>query len=526
MILGTSIVFLLLAVYWFGFKEGFFSGVVHLTCVVVAGALAFAFWEPLAHAMLGTGMKEWAWGVSLLLLFCFILFCLRLASNFLVPDKQNFPHIVDIVGGSLCGAGIGILTAGIGLIGIGMMPVGMGNDFGKGYVRTQANAAQPAKKNAINFTVTLTEEFYDMLGTGAFRPLLNKGSLATSHPILSRQAWGLHRDTAEGGKIELSAAPSDFRVGTPYYGAFDGVGAGEEAYIVPIDVERGGFHKGSNFVLSSAQTYLIGNGSKPAVAFPSGWLEGGRNYLFDGLTAYATNPPGEQKVRILLAFPAADLNNQAPKYLMYKSLRVPLAEASTDLADLGESGTTRVAFDAAAKSIPASELKLESRLGVTLNRNNLPSGIEAEKNYISFAYGDDVPSRDSGSVSSSLRVTRFYEQPDTRIVKVNVSRGKSPIDIWGDKRSAGGAQNPLVLVTDDGSAYEPVGWLHEKAADNLLNIKFDPRDGVPSVEDLPLLSSAGRDQLDVIYSIPVGKTIVAIMIGDQTIGVTNVPVTN
>ena len=63
-----------LATYWFGFKEGFFSGVVHLACVITAGALAFAFWEPLAHVLLGVpAMKEWAWGVSLLLLFSLLL---------------------------------------------------------------------------------------------------------------------------------------------------------------------------------------------------------------------------------------------------------------------------------------------------------------------------------------------------------------------------------------------------------------------------------------------------------------------
>ena len=76
-------------------------------------------------------------------------------------------------------------------------------------------------------------------------------------------------------------------------------------------------------------------------------------------------------------------------------------------------------------------------------------------------------------VSKTLRVTQFYEQPGTKVVKIDVSRGKSPIDIWGDKRDAGGVNNPLVLVTTDGSVYEPIGWLYEQNADNLLNIKFD-----------------------------------------------------
>ena len=39
MTLAASIILVLLATYWFGFKEGF-SGVAHLAYVVVAGAFA------------------------------------------------------------------------------------------------------------------------------------------------------------------------------------------------------------------------------------------------------------------------------------------------------------------------------------------------------------------------------------------------------------------------------------------------------------------------------------------------------
>ena len=517
----AAIIFTLLATYWFGFKEGFFSSVLHLACVIVAGALAFAFWEPLSHVLLGTGMREMAWGLSLLGLFVFTLFILRIAANLLVPDKLNFPHLVDIIGGCLTGAMTGVLTAGVGLIGIGMLPIG---DLGGGFVRVQNNAAQPAKKTSISFAATMTENFYDMLSLGSFSPLTNNGSLAASFPGIAKQAWSLQRDTIQRGRIELSLAPDDLQVGTPYMGPFTGSGSEGDFYVVPITVERTGFHKGSNFVLSASQAKLIGTGSKPATAFPSGWREGGQNYLFDGLTNYATNQPGEQQVEIMLAFPAARMAGQAPKYVMIKGLRIPLATASTDLADLGGADATEAVFDTSAPSIPATFVSVDSRFGVTLNRNSLPAGVEAEGNTITLANGDDVPSRTMGSVNKTLRVTQFYEQTDTKIVQLDVTRGRSPVNIWDEKRTEGGAQNPLVLVTQDGSRYEPIGWLYLKASDNLLNIKFDSRNGVPEVEDLPLLSSASRDELDVLFSIPAGKTIVAIMIGDATVGITNVRV--
>ena len=43
-----------------------------------------------------------------------------------------------------------------------------------------------------------------------------------------------------------------------------------------------------------------------------------------------------------------------------------------------------------------------------------------------------------------------------------------------------------------------------------------------TLADLPQLSSAGRDDLDVLFSIPMGRRIVAIMVGGETVGVTDV----
>ena len=63
MTIAASIIFILLATYWFGFKEGFFSGLIHLACVIVAGAVAFAFWS-LAVAMLGSSSTREGRGAS------------------------------------------------------------------------------------------------------------------------------------------------------------------------------------------------------------------------------------------------------------------------------------------------------------------------------------------------------------------------------------------------------------------------------------------------------------------------------
>ena len=524
MTIAISIILVALATYWFGFKEGFFSGVVHLACVITAGAVAFAFWEPLAHTLLGTpALKEWAWGLSLLGLFTVLLFGLRLATNLLIPDRQNFPHVVDIVGGGATGLAIGILTAGIGLIGVGFLPIG---DMGGGLIRMQSKAGQPALKSQVPLPATLTQSFYASLSRGAFAPMTNRDGLATAYPALARQAWGLQRDTVEKGRIELTAAPSDLTVGTPYVGTYPGASGEGDHIVVPVTVNKEGFHRGATFVLSASQAHLVGDGATPTIAFPKGWREGGRNYLFDGMTNYATNVPGEQEISLLLVFDGADLKGQSPRSLFYKGLRLPLATPSTDLADLpmDGSGGARASYDTDAARIPSSYVRVDSTLGVIINKNSLPADMDVQGGAITLADGLDLPAKTSGTVNKSLRVDRLYELPGTKLIKLDVSRGKSPVNIWDDLRSQAGEDAPLVLVDSDGNTFTPIGWLHTQSSSGMINVKLDPRTGVPTVGAVPMLSSAGKDGLDLLFSIPLGRKIVAIKLGELTVGTVDLDV--
>ncbi len=525
MTLAVSIIFVALATYWFGFKEGFFSGVVHLACVVVAGALAFAFWEPLAHTFLGmTAFREWAWGLSLLLLFTISLLVLRFAGNMLIPDRQNYPHAIDVVGGCATGLATGILTAGVGLIGIGFLPIG---DLGGGFVRLQSKGGQPGVKNQLPFPATLTESFYATLSRGSFAPLTSRDGLATAYPGVARQAWSLQRDTADKGRIELAAAPGDLTVGTPYVGTFPGAPAEGDYVVVPVTVNKEGFHRGSTFVLSAAQVRLIGSGSNPAVAFPKGWREGGKNYLFDGMTNYATNVPGEQNIDLLLVFDQAEMAGQQAKSLFYKGLRIPLGTPSTDLAELSlGGGSASVDFDINAPRVPANYLRTDGTLGVIINKNSLPAGMDVQDGAITQADGLDIPAQTSGTVNKSLRVDRLYQLPGTKLVKLDVSRGKSPIDIWDEPRREAGEDAPVLLVDSDGNTFTPVGWMHRQGSNNTINVKFDPRTGVARVGAAPMLSSAGKDSLDLIFSIPAGRKIVAVKLGELTLATADLEVGN
>ena len=273
MTIAASIIFILLATYWFGFKEGF-SGLIHLACVIVAGAVAFAFWEPLAVAMLGSSStREWAWGVSLhhLLLRPLPAPPRRQPAD---PRQAELPAHRRHRRRWRDWAVAGLLTAGIGLIGVGMLPIGNPS----GCPAQSGNSVAPTQKTSESryFAATMTEQFYDMLSLWAFKPLTNRGNLATSYPALTKQAW-TSSGTRCSGRVELAVSRPTSRWAAPMWGRSD-VRHHRRRRHRPDHRPAGGFHKGSNFVLSSSQAHLIGKGSSPAIAFSEGWREGGINY--------------------------------------------------------------------------------------------------------------------------------------------------------------------------------------------------------------------------------------------------------
>ena len=104
------------------------------------------------------------------------------------------------------------------------------------------------------------------------------------------------------------------------------------------------------------------------------------------------------------------------------------------------------------------------------------------------------------------------------LILLDVSRGKSPIDIWGDAREAAGGQDvPIRLLDDSGNVYVPIGWIWNQSSQKKINLTFDPRRGVDAISEIPNLSASGKDGLDLIFQVPEGRKLVAVLLGDTTI---------
>src|ERR1043165_2747152 len=109
--------------------RGFYSSFLNMVCVIIAGAIAFAFWEQVALKLMEMSPQQGlmsflgsnAWGLSLALVFAASLAILRAIVDATLRANATCSTVADYVGGGVCGAISGILSSGILVISIGYM---------------------------------------------------------------------------------------------------------------------------------------------------------------------------------------------------------------------------------------------------------------------------------------------------------------------------------------------------------------------------------------------------------------------
>ncbi|MFN0133646.1 MAG: hypothetical protein ACKVW3_14100 [Phycisphaerales bacterium] len=115
--------------------RGFFSALIHLVCVIAAGAIAFGVWEPVSYLLLssapdrgfGSVLTDLSWALGLGLPFAISLAVLRVAIDKILPANAQCETTADYVGGAVCGVLSGVICAGILVLSLGFLR--MGPDF-------------------------------------------------------------------------------------------------------------------------------------------------------------------------------------------------------------------------------------------------------------------------------------------------------------------------------------------------------------------------------------------------------------
>jgi len=219
MIFNILIIGLVLGLAYAWMVRGFFSAFLHLLCVLVAGALAFAVWEPLAYLLIGLApergllsfLDSAAWGIALLLPFVIFMLLARVISDKAVPNNLKNATAADYAGGAVCGLAIGLITAGVFVIGIqglrlptslGYQPVWFTEDraAGAGSLTHDDRLWIPADR--------ITAGIFQNISEGSMSA---PNSLARWHPDLVGAAFAARISPGEGaGRNAIS--PDNFRV--------------------------------------------------------------------------------------------------------------------------------------------------------------------------------------------------------------------------------------------------------------------------------------------------------------------------
>ncbi len=522
------ILLVLLIAYWWA-NQGLFSAILHLLCVVVAGAVALAVWEPLTTGLLlrGNAFDDYAWGISLTGVFIITLLILRVTMDKTIPANVALPSWANLTFGFIVGAAAGILTMGMFIIGAGHIPAGKEIMGFQGAARSDRGGKVEELARLWAPVHEWTYDFYGWLSVTSLYPTFNDTPLRHLAPDLHLQAVSLLRDSALDGRGKFSLMPDAATIDRVMWSP-DANRYGVQVSFKSLSRDYGGM-----LTLSASQIRLIAPPSSRSdsreakTAHPIEWTQYSGTYRFDDVTHYATSQPGQIESTMTFVFDARDISPNIPQYIQIRGTRFRLPRPNTpgwvevDASQLGSSGTPatqQTQISANAISIQEAVRQTNDIRPVTSSINTKPSGIQVEERYI--AGGDGIFTRGGDMIiSRNLRLEGILEPTGTRIVQVDVSRGTSLADIYGPVRQQVGEDARPILVDTLGRTYPPIGFIHEMP-DGKTRIKVDFERQIQA-GDIPVLPSAGTHKLRMLYAVTEGATIVGFKLGDATIGTCN-----
>lgn len=165
--------------------RGFFSSLVHMICVIAAGAIAFGVWELVAVQIRDNapdrGSFVWLQGAAmafaLALPFAVSLAVLRGFVDKILPANAQCEKVMDYVGGGVCGVVSGVISAGIVVLSLGFLRAGP--DF-MGYA--QANYTDGAGRGSIEKNKGTFVPWVDRIVAGMYSHL-STTTLRTGDPL-------------------------------------------------------------------------------------------------------------------------------------------------------------------------------------------------------------------------------------------------------------------------------------------------------------------------------------------------------
>jgi hypothetical protein len=197
--------------------RGFFSALIHLICVVIAGAIAFAAWEPVSLLILSSaptrgflsGLADVAWALGLALPFAISLAILRAMVDGVLRANAACEPAFDFIGGGVCGFLAAIISVGIFVLSAGMLRNSPLHSTLVTYTNQAASpgSIQSQREFIRPYVDELTVAFYEKLSERAFR---TPRPLARWRPNMESFPSALVMSFNEG-KARNTARPGDLK---------------------------------------------------------------------------------------------------------------------------------------------------------------------------------------------------------------------------------------------------------------------------------------------------------------------------
>lgn len=570
--LAVIAIILGLAYFWAG--QGLFSSLIHFVCVFIAGAVAFAVWEPLVYGLLIGMRDDVAWTLGLLAPFTATLAVLRVATNKLVASNLDFDDTTNFVGGGFFGLLSGVLTAGLIVISIGFLR--LPPDF-LGYKPADwDNTGSVDARNGSNLWAPadmITARVYEQLSLGT---LGSASPLAQRLPDVHIQA-GLLRTTYEG-QSRTTLKPEDVSVVSRYTvsaaspaelltdtfivsadgspvaqpvtlpdGSTPPAGSRIEGYAVKFG--PGAKEKKGQTVIGPGQIRLMvttADGSAMSlgpIAFitrASGASLQVNRYRFDGPQVYAASVGGAAESTMAFEFVVPP--NATATDLLIKNVRVPvdrvppprelgsiserddLVRSGDIIGEKAESvaGTEVITGDTGPVTLSPDpggfpgqgvrEIRPTRALGITFNKQNRGGLDVNDENMITNGRAT-LDKRRMGDVNvpNVLRVDQFSEPQGTVMVQVDVGP-QSRASLLGRSLDAAERVLPPILTDTLGQQYQAVGYIYEDQS--TYEIRFTPGEPIRGLAELPTLSRSRADQkLTLLFTPSAGVQIVTFGLG-------------
>ena len=536
---GIIIIYLFAMFYFWGTVQGFFSALLHLVCVIAAGALALALWEPLTVGLLLTRMGAMGWAVGLVGPFVLLLIVLRVVLDLVCKGNVLVHRVTDIVGGGVCGVLAGILSAGITLIGIGFLATGENFMGYQALVIDSAGHVTPNPDRQLWVAV-------DQQAAGFFR-LVSGGALNPGRPLslytpdfhgvpgLVSQAAGMaltrHYDpnssvTATPDCVSVTRAlevPAPFAsLAQELTSAIGDTAGSKDGALFVVDTQWNVSADGGSRAYDEDQRLRVPASQVSLIA----WDAVDQSAARDGFAHYPLAAVVEDDNGALVFWPLAKKEapagtlpkqtigyvfylpqGQVPKFIQLRNIRVRLPEAKVaDAAAIQAAlGLAGVAIEAPAVpgSIKALRAEATSRLPYPIANPTPGLKIDAQGAVLEGnATADVLPQGQAGpGLADTLAVTggralvRVHVAPDQ--AQEFLSRARFSI------RSAQGTDIPACAYV----------WVQAASGKEVLHV--EPDSALATIAGLPLKDMHPGDQLYLYFQVPKGSKIVAACRGSE-----------